>query len=415
MTVASDGSLWVTEEAIGAIARIDKAGHIRQYRIPGSSNDPDGILQGPDGRIWFAGFEVIGQVNTSGPMTGWEDGTGTTSPIFPDALTLGPGDAVWYTNGSDTTAGIGRVSDAQAPMIVAALPKSNFNFPARGIAAGPGNAVWFSEIYEGYGKDAIGKVTASGQYTQWALPAATDPQSITAGPDHAMWFTERTGIGRITPSGTITNFAFQSGGRPDDVISGSDGALWFTTKTRVGRITPAGRINSWSVPGAKSLSSIAIAADGSYWLADDKTSVIRRFKPPQSLLHSGVQSDTPAPPAATGPKADPPCNAAEFLRIVSRGNSAQYAWGPLRYACAGGWAIVAGKSKLVGAGIAFLQATPSGWHSTGLEDGSCMAATSKRQCPYPPQFGVPPHALLLYLVRKAGLLIDAHGNIALPS
>ena len=87
MTVSSDGNLWVTEESISAIARIDKAGHIRQYRIPGSSNDPDGILQGPDGRIWFVGFEVIGQVNTSGPMTGWEDGTGTSSPIFPAALT----------------------------------------------------------------------------------------------------------------------------------------------------------------------------------------------------------------------------------------------------------------------------------------------------------------------------------------
>ena len=275
--------------------------------------------------------------------------------------------------------------------------------------------MWFSEIDEGYGRDAIGRMTANGQYTDWPLPAATDPHSIVAGPDRAMWFTERTGIGRITASGTVTNFPFQSGGRPDDIISGPDGALWFTTGTRVGRITPAGRINSWSIPGARSLSSIAAAADGGYWLADNKTSVIRRFKPPQSLHHGSTQPATSPPPATTGSAADPPCSATEFLKIISRGNPAQYGWGSLRYACADGWAIVAGKSKLVGAGVAFLQTKPSGWHTTGLEDGSCLAATSKKQCPYPPQFGVPPHTLLLYLVRKAGLLIDAHGNIALPS
>jgi virginiamycin B lyase len=277
MTVSSDGALWVTEASISAIARIDAAGHVRQYRIPGSSVDPDGILQGPDGRMWFVGFEVLGQVDLSGRMTGWQTGNGTN--ILPSAITIGPDGAVWFTGDTGPNPTISRVSNSQGPVTVAVLPNSNFVYPARSIAAGPDNAVWFSEVNGGYGRDAIGRVTANGRYTAWPLPSATIPQSIVAGPDHAMWFTERTGIGRITSVGTITNFPIQSNGRPNDIIRGSDGALWFTTSTQVGRITTAGHITTWSIPGAKSLSSIVAAPGGGFWLADEQASTIRRFTP----------------------------------------------------------------------------------------------------------------------------------------
>jgi streptogramin lyase len=45
--------------------------------------------------------------------------------------------------------------------------------------------------------------------TEFPIPtAASSPQSITAGPDGNLWFTERAGnkIGRITPAGVITEY-----------------------------------------------------------------------------------------------------------------------------------------------------------------------------------------------------------------
>lgn len=115
----------------------------------------------------------------------------------------------------------------------------------------------------------------------------------------------------------------------------------------------------------------------------------------------------PSPPG-------PPCTAAEFLNVISQGDPDLYGWGPLKYACAGGWAVVAGVSTRVGFGVAFLQSKAAGWSTTGLQDGACLAATSKKQCPFPPQLGVPPHALLLQLVHEAGLTVNASGSVGMP-
>ncbi|MER6274560.1 hypothetical protein [Streptomyces sp900105755] len=275
MALSSDGELWITEDPLGAIARVSTVGAVTQFRIPGSSNNPSGILSGPDGKMWFVGFEVIGKVDDTGSMTGWEG----MAPGLPNAITLGPGGAVWYTNGGNPK--ISRVTDEAGPVTVTVLPK-DIEFPARGITNGPdGSSVWFSEISPGYGKDSIGRVGTDGRYSGWSLPPGTVPQSITAGPDDAVWFTTRTGIGRITSSGRVTIYRVQHDKRPTDITTGPDGALWFTTPTKVGRITVKGRITLWSVPGAKSLDTIIPATGSGFWLADRDAAVILKIQTPQ--------------------------------------------------------------------------------------------------------------------------------------
>ncbi|MET7986796.1 MULTISPECIES: hypothetical protein [unclassified Streptomyces] len=91
--------------------------------------------------------------------------------------------------------------------------------------------------------DGIGRVTADGDYEHWPLPAGTDPQTIVQGPN---------------------------------------GARWFTTESQVGRLTPAGKLTMWPAPGARSLGS-TVAADGAFWLADETTSVVRDFSPPDDV------------------------------------------------------------------------------------------------------------------------------------
>ena len=73
---------------------------------------------------------------------------------------------------------------------------------------------------------------AIGEYiAEYPVPTAGGrPQWITAGPDGALWFTERADkIGRITTAGAITEYLVPTANsNPSGITLGPDGALWFT-------------------------------------------------------------------------------------------------------------------------------------------------------------------------------------------
>jgi hypothetical protein len=84
------------------------------------------------------------------------------------------------------------------------------------------------------------------QITEFPIPTGSSlPQGITAGPDGALWFTERAGnkIGRITTAGVVTNeFTVPTANSsPFGITAGPDGALWFTEydANKIGRKKPA--------------------------------------------------------------------------------------------------------------------------------------------------------------------------------
>ena len=94
-----------------------------------------------------------------------------------------------------------------------------------GIAAGPDGALWFTNR----GSNSIGRITTAGVVTDYTDTGITDP-GITAGPDGALWFTNdgNNSIGRITTTGVVTNY---TGSRHRPALRdhrGPDGALWFT-------------------------------------------------------------------------------------------------------------------------------------------------------------------------------------------
>ena len=85
----------------------------------------------------------------------------------------------------------------------------------------------------------------------------SQPQSIVAGPDGNLWFTEMgcttvngqclSKIGRITPAGAITEFTIPTPiSDPAGIAKGPDGNLWFAESqgSKIGRITPSGKLRS---------------------------------------------------------------------------------------------------------------------------------------------------------------------------
>jgi virginiamycin B lyase len=267
----------VTEGSGNAIARVDAAGKVTQYRIPGSENSPGDIVAGPDGTMWFAGFELIGRLHADGRVTGWQQ----MSVGLPSALTTGPDGAIWYTS-ETVPPRIIRVDDAGA-FSSFQLPAGSGGLSMAGISSGPDGALWFTQSSMGEGPpDAIGRLLPDGRYARFSLPhPRSDPQRICVGPDGALWFTEyaRYGIGRITTLGDISEFPLPPGTSPAGITAGTDGALWFTTDTRVGRITTSGQITFRPVPGSKGLGGILAAPDGTLWLADGQADTVWHFTP----------------------------------------------------------------------------------------------------------------------------------------
>src|SRR5207253_10516315 len=110
-----------------------------------------------------------------------------------------------------------------APGGVSANPVNEITVPSldsapTGIAVGPAGTVWFVENTG----SAVGRIDSSGKVTEFAVPpdsagVAGALDSITEGPDGAMWFTDASTlvprIGRIDPaSGTVTTYELPTSG-----------------------------------------------------------------------------------------------------------------------------------------------------------------------------------------------------------
>jgi streptogramin lyase len=204
-----------------------------------------------------------------------------TASSDPEGIAAGPGDTVWFTEfGADK---IGRVSTSTGLIIEYPLPLGSAPL---GIAAGPDGNIWFTMA----GRDLIGRLNpATGVISEFTVPGAgSQPARITAGPDGKLWFTEAGSdqIGVISVVGTIVEFAVPGlGSLPFGITTGPDGALWFTEagSNEIGRITTAGVVTN-EFPGLPTPQGITTGPDGNLWHAVACCPVIVR------LTTGGVQT-----------------------------------------------------------------------------------------------------------------------------
>src|SRR3954471_11695845 len=91
--------------------------------------------------------------------------------------------------------------------------------------------------------------TLHATFTEYPVASGAALRDMTAGPDGALWFTERRGeaIGRITTAGTVTEFPVPTSMEnplpdPQGIVAGPDGALWFTEQSgdAISRVTTDG-------------------------------------------------------------------------------------------------------------------------------------------------------------------------------
>jgi streptogramin lyase len=166
-----------------------------------------------------------------------------------------------------------------------------------GIAAGPvAGSMWFTNNTS----NKVGKITAAGVITEYALPAASKPEGIVRGKTENMWYTNygTNKIGTITPAGVITEYALPAGSHPTGIAldTTAAGNLWFTNSgtNKIGKITTAGVITEYALPAGSVPSAITIGPDSNLWFTNSGTNKIGK------ITTAGVITEY-ALPAGSGP------------------------------------------------------------------------------------------------------------------
>jgi streptogramin lyase len=281
MTRGPDGNVWFVElfshgaDNVARLARITPSGTITEFPLSGSGFFGTlAITSGPDGNLWMVGVSGVG----AGPKASWirrvtTAGVATDFALAADAapngITAGPDGNIWFTEPGRNK--IGRITPT-GQVTEFATPTAGRS--PSGIAAAPDGNLWFTEY--AWNSGAIARITAAGVVTEYPLPAndlrvGCGDSAMASGPDGSVWFTEPNsfGIGRVTSAGVLSEFTASGTGCVRGLTAGPDGSIWFTGGTTVGRINPSGAIRQFGLPSLFAQSAgIAVGADGRIWFSE---------------------------------------------------------------------------------------------------------------------------------------------------
>jgi virginiamycin B lyase len=252
-------ALWFTEELGNKIGTIGSSATITEYPVPTANAEPLNIVVGIDGNLWFTEFAA---------------------------------------------AQIGRVTTSGASFVECALPPQNGGPKPTpfGIAAGPDGALYVTDP----ASNGIWRVTTGCTASFYSLATANaGPESITVGPNGALWFVE-TNVDKVAelvpgaPAGTVpSEFPVSTGAGLGVIVSGSDNALWFTeTKTaKLGRMLTTGALASETpLTGVQTPYGLTLAPNGNFYIGDQTGSTIAQY-----VTTTGVTTTYPTKSPNAGP------------------------------------------------------------------------------------------------------------------
>lgn len=227
--------------------------------------DVDGMVAGPDHRVWFTEFEgnAIGAITTSGTVSVYPTGSGSQ----PNGITVRR-KTIW-TGGFGGTIFKSTRTGALTSFPIAGAHEGD-------VVEGPDKSLWFTD----YGNDKIARITPAGVITEFPLPAGAVPSGIAVGADKNFWITDvgRRKIVKMSASGAVIKSYGKNitkGEFLDDIVAAPDGKLYFTenaddnkTPDEIGRITTSGKITEIGMlPIASAPNRLAVGKDGNVYFA----------------------------------------------------------------------------------------------------------------------------------------------------
>jgi virginiamycin B lyase len=279
IAVGVDGNLWFTETDGNKIGRITTQGKLTEFAIPTADATPTGIAAGADGNLWFTETDgnKIGRITTTGTITEFQlsqpSGYSTSWP-----LAIAPErDRMWFSVVRSPVVGhidlAGEITEQPGPVGLGVF----------GLVAGPDGNLWLANT----GANQIDCFTPSGTFSGFPLPTPNAaPDSITVGPDGNIWFTTSsfyaatTEIGRVTTTGDFTEFPLPISSAPCAIATGPDDNIWFTEQAdnKIGRMSADGAFTEYPIPTSDSgPRGIVAGPDGNVWFTESNANQIGRI------------------------------------------------------------------------------------------------------------------------------------------
>ena len=221
LAASADGNLWFTQvfdlphgngEPGGLIGRLTASGVVTQFgAAPAARGAP---VVGPDGNVWFvdeSSHVAIDRVTSNGEITQFS----SSLLGLPYELVNGPDGNLWFT----AQKSINRLTPSgELSQFTDCMNYRQFFSEATSIIAGPDGNLWFGSVTSRQlpsieEPPTLGRVTPSGEITQFKAGLKSEPRSLLAGPDGRIWFAGgREEIERITPpSAPVNTFIFAPG------------------------------------------------------------------------------------------------------------------------------------------------------------------------------------------------------------
>ncbi|GCE16130.1 hypothetical protein KTT_59890 [Tengunoibacter tsumagoiensis] len=254
-------------------------GKIQEQTLAPSALNIGSLTSGADRNLWFIESaqlkeSKIARINSTGKVD--EFALPTTNAALGGSLISGPDGNLWF-NEILVDAVSGQLQQAKIGSITSAGEIKEFDLPAgsyaQSLTAGPDNALWFADA------NKIGRMTLDGQINEFPLSSPEiNPLAIVKGSDGNLWFSSIGKIGRLTPTGQETEFSLSSNqGTPAFLTLGGDGKLWFaetvTNKqpVKLGRVDTTGKITEFAIPYTI-VTGIASSSDGALWISEQRLS-----------------------------------------------------------------------------------------------------------------------------------------------
>jgi virginiamycin B lyase len=228
---------------------------------------PFHLTAGRDGYLWVVSMGYIVRITTAGKFAG-----GIATPHaadVADAIVTGRDGNIWFSEEASGVARIGRITPT-GELTEYVLPPGSSPIA---LAAGPDGIA-----FVGHPTATLGLVTYAGKVSALAFKTNITINSIAYDSRESLWYAGCDGVGRLTRSHVARDYPVEGGCNGDAGVSVARGGLaWFSAGGHIGYVDVSGKMRLFKPLYAPT--SMTAAPDGNLWFVNRQANVITRMTP----------------------------------------------------------------------------------------------------------------------------------------
>lgn len=222
-------ALFMTVALLGATTY---RGAMTPFSVERQNIMPFHLTSGRDGYLWVASIGYIARMTTAGTFKG-AVATPHTADVA-DAIVAGRDGNIWFSEDAHNVARIGRITPTGDLTEYVLPPGSSPN----ALAAGPAGIV-----FTGHPTSTLGLVSYAGKISAIDFKTNIDIKSIAYDSSGTLWYAGCDGVGRLTTSHSVRDYLVGGGcnGQAGVSIARGDTA-WFSVAGHIGYVDASGKM-----------------------------------------------------------------------------------------------------------------------------------------------------------------------------